>query len=306
VATLEIVGRASYSGPMADTKTTIRSRELGDALRLAMEQAGLNGKRTARMLGWSESRVSRMLTGRLFATPDDLSALLAVLMVTGKERERLMRINREQTKSGWLQEHSSRVPEQLKTLVDHENKAVTITEFQPIIVPGLLQTGDYAQALLERSGTVPPSEIQTRVAARLGRRSLFSKDHRPDFTFFVHEFALRLPVGSREVMSDQLHELLRLAVRRYISIRVVPAAFGAHAGTAGACALLEFAELKPVVYVEEETAGHFLELPVEIALYRKIFAALADCALDEGQSIDLIAALAVDLSGDGEGDQHQG
>jgi hypothetical protein len=96
-----------------------------------------------------------------------------------------------------------------------------------------------------------------------------------------------------------------VGVRRYISVRVVPAAFGAHAGTAGSCRLMEFAELKPVVYVEEETAGHFLELSVEIALYRKIFAALDDCALDEGQSNDLIARLAVELYADGEDDQHQ-
>src|ERR1700716_3754601 len=109
---------------MADT--TIRGRELGDALRLAMEQVGLNGKRTARMLGWSESRVSRMLTGRLAATQDDLSALLAVLRVRGAERELLMRLNREQNTPGWLQQHDSRLPEQLKTLVDHENKAAEI------------------------------------------------------------------------------------------------------------------------------------------------------------------------------------
>ncbi len=285
--------------------TTIRSRELGDALRLAMEQVGLNGKRTARMLGWSESRVSRMLTGRLAATQDDLSALLAVLMVKGRERERLMRLNRELGKPGWLQQHSSRIPEELKTLVDHENKATEIYDFEALIIPGLLQTGDYAQALLERTGTVPANEVQTRVAARLGRQSLFSRDNRPNFTFYIHEFALRLPVGGREVMSDQLHDLLRLAVRRYISIRVIPASFGAHAGTAGSCRLMEFAEFKPVVYVEEETAGHFLELPVEIALYRRIFAALDDCALCEGQSIDLIAALAVELYAEGDDDQHQ-
>jgi hypothetical protein len=185
-------------------------------------------------------------------------------------------------------------------LVDHENKAVAIVEFQPIIIPGLLQTGDYAQALLEQAATVPADEIQSRVATRLGRRSLFSKDYRPDFTFYVHEFALRLPVGGRAVMSEQLHELLRLGVRRYINIRVIPAAFGAHAGTSGACTLLEFAELKPVVYVEEQTAGHFMELPVEIALYRKIFGALANCALDEAQSNDRIARLAVELYADGE------
>lgn len=285
---------------MADSKSTIRSRELGDALRQAMERAGLNGKRTARMLGWSESRVSRLLTGQLGATEIDISAFLAVCMVTGEERERLLRLTREQDQPGWLQQHGSKLPEQLKTLVDHETKAVEINEFEALVVPGLLQTGDYAQALLERSGTVPGDEVQGRVAARLGRRSLFAREYRPHFNFYLHEFVLHLPVGGPEVMSDQLHELLRLSVRSYITIRVIPTAYGAHAGTAGSCRLMEFTEFKPVVYREEETAGHFLEELDEIAAYRKIFTSLANCALSERQSKELIASLAVDLYADGE------
>jgi hypothetical protein len=262
-----------------------------------MERAGLNGKRAAKILGWSESKVSRLLTGQLSLPEMDIVAFLAVCMVIGEERDRLLRLAREQNTPGWLQQHGSKIPEQLKTLVDHESKAVEIQDFQALVVNGLLQTGDYARALLERSGTVPPEEVQDRVAARLARRNLFSRPRRPQCTFYLHEFVLRLPVGGREVMSEQLHELLRMGVRSYINIRVIPAAFGAHAGTAGSCSLMEFSEFKPVVYAEEETVGHFLEEPEEIASYRRIFAALADCALDERQSRDLIAALAVELYG---------
>jgi transcriptional regulator with XRE-family HTH domain len=284
---------------MADSKSTIRSRELGDALRQAMERAGLNGKRTARMLGWSESRVSRLLTGQLGATEIDISAFLAVCMVTGEERERLLRLTREQDQPGWLQQHGSSMPEQLKTLIDHENKAVEITDFQALVVPGLLQTGDYARSVISRIANIPAGEVQDRVAARLARKSLFSREYRPKFVFFLHEFVLRLPVGDREIMSEQLHDLLRMAVRSYISIRVIPTSYGAHAGTAGSCRLMEFSEFKPVVYREEETAGHFLEDRDEIAAYRNIFTSLANSALDEGQSRDLIARLAIDLYADG-------
>lgn len=288
---------------MGDSKSTIRSRELGTALRHAMEQAGLSGKQTAYKLGWSPSRVSRLLTGQLGATEVDVSAFLATCQVTGPARDRLLRLTREQSTPGWLQQHGSRLPEQLKTLVDHENGAVEITDFQAVVVPGLLQTGDYAQAVISRIANVPAAEVTDRVRARLGRQSLFTREHRPNFTFYLHELVLRLPVGGPAVMSEQLHHLLRMSVRSYIGIRVIPAAFGAHAGTAGSCRLMEFAEFKPVVYVEEETAGHFLEEAPEIAAYRKIFAALANAALDEGQSKDLIARLAVELYGDGE-DHH--
>jgi hypothetical protein len=262
-----------------------------------MERAGLNGKRTAQILGWSESKVSRLLTGQLTLPEMDIGAFLAVCMVIGDERDRLLRLAHDQDKPGWLQQHGSKLPEQLKTLVDHESKAVEINEFEQLVVPGLLQTGDYARSLLERSGTVPPEDVQDRVASRLARRNLFSRPRKPLCTFYLHEFVLRFPIGGPEVMSEQLHELLQLSVRSYITIRVIPTAFGAHAGTAGSCRLMEFSEFKPVGYVEEETAGHFLEEPAEIASYRGIFAALADCALDEGQSRDLIAALAVELYG---------
>lgn len=268
-----------------------------------MERAGQTGRRTAALLEWSESKVSRVLTGHITLSEADLSAFMAVIGVTGKERTRLLRLAREQDTPGWLQQHGSNVPEQLKTLIDHESKATEILAFEPIRVPGLLQTGDYARCLLERSATVPPNEVQDRVAARLGRRNTFSRTDRARFTFFIHEFALRLPVGGSEVMSEQLHELLRMGVRSYIDIRVIPAAFGAHAAMAGACRLMTFEEFRPVVYVEEQTAGHFLEEPNEIAAYRGIFDALADCALDEGESRDWIAAMVVELYGEEQHDR---
>lgn len=268
-----------------------------------MERAGQTGRRTAALLEWSESKVSRVLTGHITLSEADLSAFMAVIGVTGKERTRLLRLAREQDTPGWLQQHGSNVPEQLKTLIDHESKATEVLEFEPIRVPGLLQTGDYARCLIERVANVPPNEVLDRVAARLGRRNMFSRSSRPQFTFFIHEFALRLPVGGNEVMSEQLHELLQMGVRSYIDIRVIPAAFGAHAGTAGACRLMRFDEFRPVAYAEEETAGHFMEEPAEISAYENIFSALADCALDEGQSRDLIAATAIELYGE---DQHDG
>jgi hypothetical protein len=285
---------------MSDTSSTVRSRELGDGLRLAMERAGFTGKQTARMLAWSESKVSRLLSGQQSVSEIDVSAFLAVCMITGPARERLLTLAREQATPGWLQQHGSTLPEQLKTLIDHERKAVAITNFQATVVPGLLQIGDYAQALLERSAVVPEGEIAGRISARLGRQHLFSTDPHPQFGFFIHEFVLRLPVGSSSVMSDQLHHMLRMSVRSYINIRVVPAVIGAHAAIAGSCSLMEFTEFKPMAYVDEQTASHFLEEPEEIDTYRKIFASLANCALDEGQSRDLIARLAVELYGDGE------
>jgi transcriptional regulator with XRE-family HTH domain len=288
---------------MRDREPTIRSRELGEGLRRAMERAGLDQKGAAEKLGWSQSRVSRLLSGKRGGTEVDVSAFLAVAQVTGAERERLLKICREQNTPGWLQQHGTRLPQQLRTLIDHENKAVSIDDFQAIVVPGLLQTTDYARALIREVGTMPGEETEDRVAARLGRQSLFGRERPGRFSFFIHEFVLRLPVGGPAVMREQLGHLLHKATRPYITLRVMPAARGGYAAASGSFTLMEFAEFRPVVYLESETASLFLEKPEEIAAYRRMLALLAQTALCERESTELIATLATELYADRE-DHH--
>ncbi len=286
---------------MRDREPTMRSRELGEGLRRAMEQAGLTGKQAAHQLDWSASWVSRLLSGRRSASQMHVAAFLALCRVTGPERDRLLALCQDLHTPGWLQQHGSRLPQQVITLIDHEDKAIAISAFQSMLVPGLLQTGDYARALLNEAGRVPVAEIEDRVAARLARQSLFTRERPALFTFFIHEFVLRLPIGGPAVMSDQLHQLLRMSVRPYLTLRVVPAALGGHAGTGGSFELMEFAEFKPVAYLDSETSCLFLERREEIAAYQSILGALAGTALKEGESRELIATLATELYADREG-----
>jgi transcriptional regulator with XRE-family HTH domain len=287
----------AYGRAMRDREPTIRSRELGEGLRHAMREAGFNANQIARQLEWSPSRVSRLLSGKRGGSTLDVSTFLFVCGVRGEEREHLMALALDHNRPGWHQQHGARLPKQLRTLIEHENKAIAIKQFEFNLIPGLLQTGDYARALIEEAGMHPPDEITDRVAARLGRQNLLSRRNPPKCVFYIHEFALRLPVGGPEVMSEQLHTLLRLSVRPSITLRVVPAARGAHAAINGSFQFLEFRQIKPVVYLESETSSLFLELPIEINAYGDILAALDETALPEGQSKDLIGALAVELYG---------
>ena len=118
-----------------------------------------------------------------------------------------------------------------------------------MIVPGLLQTGESARAVISRVVNVPPEEVDDRVAARLARQSLFSRDRPARFSFYLHESVLRTPVGGGAVMWDQLHHMVRMSVRLYLVLRVVPASLGAPAAMAGSFTLMEFAEFKPVAYL---------------------------------------------------------
>jgi transcriptional regulator with XRE-family HTH domain len=289
---------------MKDREPTIRSRTLGDGLRQAMKYAGFNAAEMAHQLGWSPSRVSRILSGKRGGSSVDVATFLAVCGIRGEERDRLMTLTLDQNDPGWLQNHGARLPTQLLTLIDHETKAQKIREFEFNLIPGLLQTGDYVRALLEEAGTTPADEIDARVAARLGRKNLLSRRRAPMCIFYIHEFALRLPVGGPNVMSGQLHELLQMLVRPSITLRVVPAVRGAHAGINGSFRLMEFGGIKPVVYLESETSSLFLERPVEIDSYRTILSALDATALPEGQSREFIAGLAMELYSDREANDH--
>ena len=292
-------------GRMAERDTTVRSRELGEGLRAVLERAGLTGKDVARKLDWSPSDVSRLLTGKRGIRETDVATFLGMCSVKKPEHDRLMALCREANKPGWHQQHGSRLPKQLRTYLDHEDKAVAISDYQAMLLPGSLQTGDYTRAVLNRAANVPADEVDERVAARLARAGIFSRQQPARFVYFVHEFVLRLPVGGTVVMSDQLHHLLRMSVRPYICVRVVPAAHGAHAGVSGSFTLMEFAAIKPVVYVESLTSTLFLEEPAEIAAYRRVVASLAETAHDEEQSRAVIRNVAVELYGDREDDDEQ-
>jgi transcriptional regulator with XRE-family HTH domain len=281
-----------------DREPTIRSRALGEGLGRAMRQAGLNGKQVGHQLGWSSSRVSRLLSGKRGGSEVDVSAFLAVCGVKGTERDRLLELCREQNASGWLEQYS-RLPQHLVTYIDHEDKATKIAWFQVVLVPGLLQTGDYAREVMSCIN-IPANEIHDRVAARLARQSLFSKPRPPSCTFYLHELVLRLPVGGPAVMSDQLHHLLRMAVRPSVTLRVLPTSRGAHAAWSGSFVFMEFAEFRPLVYLESATSCLFLEKPEETEVYKDILMTLADTALSEEESKKLIANIATELNPDGD------
>jgi transcriptional regulator with XRE-family HTH domain len=283
---------------LQDKETTVRSRELGEGLRAAMKTSGYTGKAMAKRLDWSEAKVSRLLSGKRGGTELDISQFLGACELKMAERARLLRLCREMNRPGWHQQHGSRLPKQVRTLIDHENIVQIYSAFQSLLVPGLLQTDEYARAVLKRGANIPYDEIDDRVAARLARGSLFTRERPPEFTFYIHESVLRLPVGGKAVMSDQLHHLLRKSVRPNISMRVVPTCIGAHAATAGPFIHMEFAQIKPVTYLDSETSCLFLEEPEESVAYKRILDDLAATALDEEQSRKLIANVATELYGD--------
>lgn len=268
----------------------MRGREFGEGLRAALRKADLSGREAVKLVGWDHGKLSDLLNGKGGSTEVELANLLGACLISPAEREHLLALFRESTVKGWLQQHGPRLPIQLRTLIEHEQLAIGITSWQMNLVHGLLQTPDYMRAIILTGANIPASEIEERIKARVARQKIFDRSRQ--FIFYVHEQALRLPIGGPDVMSEQLHHLLRMSVRPYITLRVVPIAAGAHAGLAGSFELMEFHRLEPVVNVETENSSLFVEAKPSIDGFTKVLEAIARVALDEEQSRRLITDIA--------------
>ena len=132
-----------------------------------------------------------------------------------------------------LQLHDGRIPDELSTLIFHESTATQIRSFQPIYLPGIAQTPDYARALLQELALDDPAKIERLIQIRMRRREILARLNPPKCMYFIHENALRMPIGGPRVMNEQLLQLLMLGNQPECAIRVVPMSAGARGYTGG-------------------------------------------------------------------------
>jgi hypothetical protein len=270
-------------------KSTVRGREFGDAIRALLRAAGLTNRAAAELLGWQEAKVSELINGKEGTTDVELAQLLGLLRTPPAEFEHLMALHRETHVMDWLQPTKSGITDRARTLREHEKIASDITGWSMNVVHGMLQVPEYTRHLA-LAKPLPPEEAHTLVQNRTARQKAVLDGYRT-VTIFMHEQALRLPVGDERVMAEQLHRLLRLSVRPYLTIRLIPTAFGPHAGLAGDFDLLKFKKIPPIVYVESEGANVFLEDQPSVDLYDTVVTSLGRTALDESQTRKLITEI---------------
>jgi len=247
-------------------------------------------------LGWSPSTLSRLENGLRGITVEDVAALLVVYQVTGAERDRLLALAREVDRPGWWETGLPGLPNQLTALIGFESQAERITDVGMLLVPGLLQTTEYARAVMV-GGDVPAHEIEARVVTRLGRQALLSRPDPPELHVVLDESVLRRPVGGPPVMAAQLRHILTAAARPTITVQVLPSVLGAHLGTAGSFVLLEFAKAHAIVHLEHLRSSLFVDEPDDVTPFVHARDTLARQALDPAASADLLASLADEYQG---------
>lgn len=202
-----------------------------------------------------------------------------------------LRLQAELKLGYWVNSHNQCLPDSGRSLIYHETTAAASTSYEPQVIPGLLQTEGYIRALTAERW--PDWNIDLAVRIRTDRQEIMHRWSPAQFTFFIHEHALRLVVGDPVVMHEQLIALVLLDALPHITIRVLPASTGLHSLFGGAFRLLEYTQHPPLVYLDGYAgAGLFLEDQDYVDSYRQLIPTMADVALNGGQSREFFADLA--------------
>jgi transcriptional regulator with XRE-family HTH domain len=269
-------------------------RELGAELRKRRQAAGLVGEDVARATGWHRSKVTRVELGQVeISVVDAIHYLAACKVFITDAKDILALCQAAERKLGyWVSAQGGWLDDSFSSLIYHEATSTRSIGYEPTVIPGLLQTQGYARVLMERIPGLTNQAVDAAVRTRTERQEILRRQRPARFTFFVHEQALRLQVGSRTIMHDQLLKLALMAGLPQVGLRVLPALAGERGLFGGSFQLFEYDDHQPLVYFSATWHGVFLEDRDFVADYRRLLPAMASVALGREESRALVATLA--------------
>jgi transcriptional regulator with XRE-family HTH domain len=267
---------------------TVRRRELGALLRKLRTEKGLTVEQAAEQLMFSMSKLSRMETGHGAPSRRDIRDLCALYEVTDEaERKRMLNLAAEGRQAGWWQSYDLN---QFADYVGLEADAVSVKNYQSILIPGLLQTPDYARAVNEAVIPQPdPERLEEQTEVRLRRQERLTQDPPLRFGVILDEAALHRVIGGPAVMEAQLRHLVELSQLPNVTLQVIPFSAGAHPAMDSTFIILEFADAVPgLVYVEGLVGWVYMKRSRDVDRYMRVFERLCDVALPPCESIEHI------------------
>ena len=273
------------------TSPTVRQRELGKRLRGLRNQHALTVEDVAEKLLCSATKISRLETGARRPSLRDVRDLCTLYGIDESTSAELMSLARGAREQVWWTQYEDL---DLDPLIGLEQDATAITCYSMYYMPALLQTADYARAIIEAIAPKMDRDIlQQRVEARMRRQQLLEKDNKPRYRVLMDEAALQRCVGDRPLMAEQLDKLLDAIRKDKATIQIIPFDAGAYSAADGYFVLLEFDDpnLSPVVYLEGLTGNQYLERKAEIARYRESVESMRDSALSPRDSLSFIIEL---------------
>jgi transcriptional regulator with XRE-family HTH domain len=267
---------------------TLRQRELGLRLRKLRTGLGMTVEEVADKLLCSPAKISRMETAARRSSPRDVRDLCELYGVGDVGAAELMQLAKQAREQGWWTQYEDL---NLYPYIGLEQEAASIACFCMYNVPGLLQTEDYARAMIK--GVLPgidPNILEERVEVRLRRQQRLADENPPRYRAVIDEAVVRRAVGGPMVMAAQLSKVIELIEATRVTVQVIPFEVGAYATSDSNFGLLEFGESvqSPVVYVEGPISSQYYERASDVALYREAVERLRDSALNPRDSIQLL------------------
>ncbi|WP_347674995.1 helix-turn-helix transcriptional regulator [Actinocorallia sp. B10E7] len=278
---------------------TARRRRLANALRQLREEHGLSCAELGRRLGWSEAKVSRIETARVGVKADDLDRLLEHFQVPEDLKEKLMLLRKQAGHRGWWHSYTDAFPLWFHNYVGLEDGARSLITYQNQLIHGLLQTDDYANAVIRaHQPAIGPEEIDRQLTARATRRATLTRTDPLIYWAILDEAVLHRVVGSADIMRAQLTHLRQMAALPNVTLQVLPFNAGAHASMGTSFNIMKFPDAgdPDIVYIEDLTTSQYLEEPHDIERYTVVIDHLRASALSPEASDSLIARFADDMT----------
>ncbi|MEU8539734.1 helix-turn-helix transcriptional regulator [Streptomyces sp. NPDC048717] len=282
---------------------TVRRRRLGQELRRLREAKNMTAEQVAERLLVSQSKISRLENGRRSISQRDVRDLCGVYEVEDERLvDSLMQMAKDSRQQGWWHAFGD-IP--YSVYIGLETDAESLRVYEPQIIPGLLQTHAYAEAVI--AGALPestPSDIEKRVQVRTRRQERIRNNERPlRLWVVIDEAALHRQIGSRRLMAEQLEHLAEQSSLPHVTVQVLPFHMGAHPGISGHYAILEFPDTSDssVVYIEGVTSDLYLEKAQDVGKYSVMYEHLRAQAMNADDTRVFIMNMAKQYA-DGEPD----
>ena len=272
---------------------TVRLRRLAAELRSLRAASGLTRETVVERTGINAATLYRIEHGRVRPQTRTLRTLLDLYGADQEQQAELLGLLRDARQRGWLHAFQSELPEHYTTYIGFEGEAHSVWNYESLFVPGLLQTEDYARAVI-RGGLPNASrdEVERRVEVRMERQTLLHNDNPLNLWSIVDEAALRRQVGGPEVMQAQFRYLMEISELPHVTFQVIPFDAGAHPGMPGSFVFLQFGEaaIPDVIYVDSMAGELFLEEEADVRRYRLVFEHLRAVAASPESSLSLVTS----------------
>ncbi|MFR9722784.1 helix-turn-helix domain-containing protein [Streptomyces sp. MS19] len=284
---------------MAKPQATVRRYLLGMELKRLRSLAKVTQSQAGQVIDADDSKMSRIESGTSSISRPELAELLRLYGVSADEEifDFLITLNRESRKHGWWYQHRGAIPPSVLQLIELEATATAMYQFSPAVVPGLLQTEDYARALIGGLSDLPPEDIDAAVSVRMSRQRILDDANGPELTCVLDEAAVRRQIGSSKVQREQLMSLLERAASPTLTVRVVPHSQGVHAAIDGGFKLFTYPTPTMMEFAFiEYLGGHlFLEGDTDVQRFKTTVRCLDEQALSSEDSLKLISRIARDV-----------